>query len=86
MVNALKNNALSILAKCHNAVTTLSSAVTNFVTVVTAKDRELSQLHRLETRAVTGSAPRCDESDTCDSCKATSLNSLFNPTAEAYQP
>lgn len=85
MVNAFKNKALSMFSKCHNTVTTLSSGVTNFVTVVTAKDRELSQLNRLETRAVTGSSRLCDKSDSCDSCKGTSLNSLFKTTAEAYQ-
>lgn len=78
MINAFKNNYLSHLHKCHKAVTALSSGVTNFVTVVTAKDSELSQPQGSETRAVTGSRPRCDKSDSCDSCKATSLNSLFN--------
>lgn len=85
MINALKNNDLPVLTNCHNSVTTLSGTVTNFVTVVTAKDSELSQLQCLETRAITGLARFCDESDSCDSCKATSLNSFFNPTAEAYQ-
>lgn len=83
MVNALKINALPTAVNCHKAVTTLSRAVLNFVTVVTAKDSALSQPERLTTRAVTGSNRRCDESDTCDSCKATSLNSLFKSTAEA---
>lgn len=86
MKKAIKNNYLPECSAWLNTVTTLSSAGLSFVTVVTAKDSELSQLQLLETRAVTGSAPACDESDTCDSSFATSLNSLFLPTTRGHAP
>lgn len=81
----IKNNQLSSCDGGNKFGTERQQVATKMLPVLPAKTSLLSTKCTLVTRAITGFAENVADVAAVATCKATSLNSLFKLTAEAYQ-